>query len=324
MAQSSQPSLFDMDVWPSTANLDTDLDALLATYSPTSIWCSVSGGVDSDAAALWARRRWPTHPLILWHAHLDQMDWPQTSDHLDTLAATLGTAHRMTRQAVYELTGARTPTGHAATRLRRSHDVDRYGPATDHDSNAIPTLLALAMARSGMPPTSSNRWCTSYFKASLCDHDLRAARDHVGPRPILISGERRAESPGRSRKPRAEWRVPLQPSRDRPDGHRVLWLRPIIDQAFHHAAHTVLKAGIPFHPGYALQGETLAGMLDPDRTERGRARLSCVVCIFTNPTHLAHAAAAAPETVLPYIERIETYEHETGYTWQQRGPLEIR
>ena len=318
-----QTSLFDDTPWPSSANPDTDCDALLATYTPTSIWCSVSGGIDSDAAALWARRRWPTRPLVLWHAHLDTMDWPHTSNHLDTLAATLGNARRMTRQAVYERTGALTPTGHAATRLRRSHDVDRDGPATDDDPTAIPTVVSLAMARSGMPPTSSNRWCTSYFKASLCDHDLRAAREQLGARPILISGERRAESPGRSRKPRAEWRVSLQPRRDRPNGHRVLWLRPIIDWQFHHAAQTVLDAGIPFHPGYALQGETLGGMLDSTRPERGRARLSCVTCIFTNHHHLAHAAAEAPALVNPYIQRIQAYERDTGYTWQQRGPLEI-
>ena len=60
---------------------------------PSTIIVSVSGGLDSDYAALWARRRWPNHPLILWHAHLAEMDWPDTPAHLDMLAAALGNCH---------------------------------------------------------------------------------------------------------------------------------------------------------------------------------------------------------------------------------------
>jgi hypothetical protein len=308
--------------WPD-ADPDHDLDRLLGDYTPTAIWASVSGGIDSDAAALWARQRWPTVPIVLWHAHLDQLDWPQTSDHLDTLAAALGNATRMTRQAVYERTGGTTPGGFAAVRLRRSHDVDRYGPAADADPAAITTLWDLVAARGNMPPTKKLRYCTSYLKSQLCDHDLRAARALLGARPLLVSGERWSESDQRSRLPRAVWRVPLEATRRHPGGHRVLWVRPVIDQPLHVITRAVLQAGIPLHPGYALQGESLGRMLDPERPERGRARLSCVTCIFSAGHHLQTAYTNAPTVVGPYIQAVQAYEQTSGRSWQQRGSLDI-
>lgn len=46
-----QTSMFDMP-WPLSMNPNRNIDLLLATYEPTSIWISVSGGIDSDAAAI--------------------------------------------------------------------------------------------------------------------------------------------------------------------------------------------------------------------------------------------------------------------------------
>ena len=87
---------------------------------PTAIVVSVSGGLDSDYAALWARRRWPTKPLILWHAHLEGMDWPETQSHLEQLALVLGNCRIVICQAVYELNGKPTPSGCNGTSLRRT------------------------------------------------------------------------------------------------------------------------------------------------------------------------------------------------------------
>lgn len=315
-------SLFpDADPWCADQPL-----AALATAEPTAIWVSVSGGLDSAAAALWARRRWPTAALTLVHMLLADMEWPEIDDQLDVLAATLGNATVVRRQAIYELTGDQTPTGANATRLRRVHDVDRHGLATDADPAAITTLLDFATkARNGQPPTASMRYCTSYFKSAVCDAMLRQARTagQLGARPVLITGERWAESPQRSRLTRAEWRVPLQPTRRNPQGQRVLWLRPIIDQTFHQVVQAVLAAGLPIPDAYYLQGETLGSLLDPTRDERGRARMSCLCCIFSSPARLQQAARSAPEIVSPHIARIQQYEATTGYSWQQRGPLTI-
>ena len=320
-----QTSLFNTDAsWPLHINPEHNLDTLLATYEPTSIWVSVSGGIDSDVAAVWARRRWPHLPIVLWHAYLAEMDWPQTQDHLELLAIALGNCRLMIQQAVYERTGGTTPGGHESLKLRRSHDVARFGPAADADPAAVKTLWDLVAARSNMPPTSGIRYCTKYLKGQLCDHDLRAHRSELGARPLLLSGERWAESANRADVPRAEWRVPLQPSRKRPEGHAVLWMRPVVDLALHQVTRMVLDAAILPHPGYELQGETLAPMLDPHRPERGRARLSCVTCIFGKQGHLQHAYDIAPDLIGPFVERAQQFEMTSGYTWQQAGPLIIR
>jgi predicted PP-loop superfamily ATPase len=67
---------------------------------PSCIVVSVSGGVDSDASALWARQRWPDHPIILWHSLLAGMDWDETEEHLDLLCESLGNSKRVTVQGV--------------------------------------------------------------------------------------------------------------------------------------------------------------------------------------------------------------------------------
>lgn len=174
---------------------------------PTAIVASVSGGLDSDQTALALRQAYPENRIILWHARLDKMDWPETEDHLDRLAEVIGNAERVTVQAVYELTGGQTPTGYNSTKLRRVHDVSALGPATDDDPNAITNLLDFAeRARNGMPPTKKVRYCTSYFKTAVFDSWLVRNRDRLGPRTVIGSGERWAESTDRSRLPRWEWR----------------------------------------------------------------------------------------------------------------------
>lgn len=67
----------------------------------------------------------------------------------------------------------------------------------------------------------------------------------------------------------------------------------------------------------------LDALLDPRRDETaGRARLSCVRCIFSSPKHVRTALRNAPQIVGPYDERIRQYEATTGYTWAQRGAVE--
>jgi hypothetical protein len=301
---------------------------------PSAIVVSVSGGLDSDYAALWARQRWPNHPLILWHAHLEQMDWPDTPAHLELLAAALGNCRLVICQAVYELNGTTTPGGCQGTTLRRVQlvrDGESYnGPASDDDPAVMLTLLDFARrARSGQPPTRAHRWCTSYFKTRLFDSWARANRAVLGEQSVLLSGERWAESEQRSQVLPWEWRdaISLQPTQKPgaawPRGWRMLWGRPGIALALYEVAEAVIAAGIAPHIGYFDQGETLASLLDPNRDERARARLSCRCCIFSHAHHLQRALDARPEVMGPAIQAIQDYECETGYSWQQRGPLKV-
>lgn len=242
---------------------------------------------------------------------------------------TLGNCRLIACQAVYELNGTSTPSGCHGTSLRRCHIVQDgdawYGPATDDDPAAILTLLDFAVkARKGQPPTRSNRWCTSYFKTRLFDTWARHRRVMLGDRAVLLSGERWAESEQRSRLPAWEWRdaITLQPgNNDWPKGWRMLWVRPGIDQALHEVASAVIAAGIEPHAGYLAQGETLSSLLDPERAEQARARLSCRVCIFSQQQHIQHALDTHPIAMLPAVKAVLDYEQTTGFTWQQRGLL---
>ncbi len=299
--------------------------------TPSAIVVSVSGGLDSDYAALWARQRWPNAPIILWHAYLVLMDWDETLDHLRLLATALGNCHLLVCQAVYELNGTTTPTGCNGTTLRRCHIMQDgetwYGPAADDDPAAILTLLEFARrARNGQPPTKKIRYCTDYFKIRLFNAWARQHRTQLGECAVLLSGERWAESTQRSHLPPWEWRdtIRLQPGNTAwPDGWRMLWVRPGIDKGLHEVAGAVIGAGVELHPGYFAQGETLASLLDPSRAEAGRARLSCRVCIFSQPQHIQHALEAQPTMMLPAVQAIQEYEQITGYSWQQRGRLDV-
>lgn len=310
---------------PATAAVLADLAALrqqLATAAPpTTLVASVSGGLDSDFAALWLRRCYPDRPILLWHAHLPE-DWPQTPAHLLHLAAQLGNCRLLRVQAVYELTGKPTASGYGGTRLRRIHEVDIAGPATDADPAALTSLLDFWTGpRRGMPPTSSTRWCTAYFKTALFDAWVVRHRQELGARPLLVSGERWAESPNRAKLPAWEGRLPLQPGRTWPEGWRMTWLRPGIALPFHAVAQAVLAASITPHPAYFLQGETLETLCDPTRVERGRARVSCRVCIFGQARHIQTALDRSPATMAALVAEIQAREQQTGRTWQQRGAL---
>lgn len=163
----------------------------------------MSDGLDSDYAAQWARQRWPRHPLILYHAHLEQMDWPDTPAHLEMRAAALGSRRLVICQAVYEQSGTTTPSGCQGTTLRRIQIVrdgaNYNGPANDDDPTVILTLLDFARrARNGQLPTRHYRWCTSYFRTRLFDSWARTRRARLGEQSVLLSGERWAESAQRS------------------------------------------------------------------------------------------------------------------------------
>ena len=287
---------------------------------PSAVVVSISGGNDSVATAVWARQRWPASHIVLWHAFLTA-DWPQTDALIDDVAVCIGNASRVTLQAVYALDGSTTPGGFRGTHLKRVQDVGRAGPAVAAPDEIVTLLDFARLARNGLPPTAKLRYCTDYFKRRLCNWWLQEHRRWLGPRAVLLSGERRAESSGRSTLPAYQWRCGLQPTPAWPAGWRCLWARPLLDLRLHEVARLVVEAGAPIHPAYFLQGETVAGMLDPRRNERGRARLSCVCCIFSHQRHISSALMNAPELVQPYVDDVQQFEREMGYSWQQRGPL---
>ena len=292
---------------------------------PSAVVVLVSGGIDSAATALWARRQYPNAPITVFHNFLAGMDWPHTDSTIMHLAEHINAQHVIYAQAVYALTGEKTPSGCNATTLRRLHiardDQQWHGAAVAQDESEMLTLLDFAQrARNGQPPTKKIRYCTSYQKASPTNRWLQENKEALGTSAIILSGERAAESPGRS------MLVPTEMRFEAKTGWNCLWHRPILDLKWHEVVGMTVQANpLLIHPGYFLQGETLAAMLDTERCERGRARLSCMRCIFSRDEHVETARQNAPEIMAPADAAITKYESETGFTWRQRdAPLRVK
>lgn len=292
---------------------------------PSAIVMLVSGGIDSIATALWARQQYPNAHIYIFHNHLEGMDWPQTDTVITALADHIGNCSVIAVQAVYSLTGEQTPAGCNATRLRRLHVVRHnskwFGPAVTQDESEMLTLLDFGLrARLGQPPTKKIRWCTSYQKQSPTNRWLQQNQHVLGSTALLLSGERAAESFSRSELVQTEMRFEAK------TGWNILWHRPVLDKKWHEVVRMVVEANASLiHPGYFIQGETLTTMLDPDRCERGRARLSCMRCIFSRQEHIETARQNAPLIMAPADAAIAAFETEGGYRWEQRNaPLRVR
>ncbi len=317
-----QARMFVPEPPPTFCTPDTGTATLYV--DPTALVVSASGGLDSDATALWVRKTWPEHRIIMLYFGLPCADWATTPAHLEEFADTIGNCTIYNLQAVHELTGAQTPTGMNSTRLRRVHDF-ADGPITDNDPAVITSLLDFTRrARLNNPPTKAIRWCTKFFKSLTSDAWCRQHRALLGDRAILFTGERHAESDDRATLNHWEWRdIGLQPCKAWPEGWNLLWVRPVIERRLHEVARMVYDAGISLNESYIAQGESWETVLNPARDERGRARHSCSVCIFTRQEHLATALARRPDLVAGQVAEVLAFEAETGKTWQQRGPLGV-
>lgn len=139
---------------------------------------------------------------------------------------------------------------------------------------------------------------------------------------MLATGKRWAESSDRARLPPWEWRGEIGPSSRFPEGWKALWIRPVLDLRYSEVVRRVIAAGLAPHPGYFAQGETLESMRNEWRDERGRARLSCVCCIFTRGAHLRNAKTIAPDSAQPAIDAVRAFEARTGKTWRQGESLD--
>ena len=76
-------------------------------------------------------------------------------------------------------------------------------------------------------------------------------------------------------------------------------------------------AGIEPHPAYALQGMSDREMYESD--EEGGPRLSCRICFFSHPEHLAMTARLPHSRAL--FRRVITFEKRTGLSWHPRQPV---
>ena len=215
---------------------------------------SHSGGKDSQAMTILLSRIVPRDQLVAVHAPLGEVEWPGTIEHIE---ATL-------------------PVGVPLI----------FAPIASGK-----TLLERVEER-GLWPSNSARWCTSDFKTSPIQRELRRylkTRPRFGGRLVNAMGMRAQESPARARK--APWR---RNDRMSVAGREVRDWLPIFDLTTEDVFRIIRDAGQTPHPAYL----------------QGMSRMSCVFCIMASRSDLRTAAQLQPDL----YRRYAALERRIGHT----------
>ena len=201
----------------------------------------------------------PRDQLVAVHAPLQGADWPGTLEHV-----------RATLPAGVPLILAPIASGRS---------------------------LLEAIERRGRFPSPSIRWCTSNYKRTPIERELRRhLRANPRHRGMLVNamGMRADESPARARK------TPWKPNARNSKAGRAWfdWL-PIFDFCEDDVFDVIRRAGQRPHPAYAM----------------GMSRLSCSFCIMASRSDLRTAARLRPRLYRTYAE----LERRIGHTLSPSG-----
>ena len=213
-----------------------------------------SGGKDSQAMTILLSRIVPRDQLIVVHAPLGQVEWPGTFEHIER-----------TMPTGVPLIFARTASGKS---------------------------LLDKIEKRGRFPSSSVRFCTSDFKRTPIERELRRylkANPRFEGRLVSAMGLRRDESAARARK--TPWKRSDRNSR----AGRIWfdWL-PIFDLSTDDVFRIIRDAGQSPHWAYAA----------------GMSRLSCSFCILASRSDLRRAAQLRPDLYRKYA----ALEQRIGHT----------
>ena len=215
---------------------------------------SSSGGKDSQAMTILLSRAVPREQLLVVHAPLGEVEWPGTIEHIE---ATLPV------------------------------DV----PLIFAPVSSGKTLLDRVEER-GLWPSNSARWCTSDFKRTPIERELRRylkAHPRFGGRIVNAMGMRASESPARSKL--TPWRRSDRNSRAGREWYD--WL-PVHGLARAQVFRIIRDAGQSPHWAYAA----------------GMSRLSCSFCILASRADLCRAAELRPRLYRQYVD----LERRIGHT----------
>ena len=210
---------------------------------------SSSGGKDSQAMTILLSRIVPREQLLVVHAPLGEVEWPGTIEHIE----------------------ATIPPGVPLI----------LAPVAEGK-----TLLERVEER-GLWPSSSARWCTSDFKRTPIERELRRylkAHPGFGGRIVSAMGMRAAESPARAK--RDPWRRNERNSRA---GREWFDWLPIHGLSTAEVFRVIAYAGQSPHWAYAA----------------GMSRLSCSFCIL---------ASRADELRPDLYREYAALERRTGHT----------
>ena len=213
-----------------------------------------SGGKDSQCMTILLSRVIPHEQLLVVHAPLGEVEWPGTIAHIE-------------RTIPPDVPLVLAPVASGKTLLERIEER-------------------------GMFPSSAARWCTSDFKRTPIERELRRylkAHPRFGGRIVSAMGMRAAESPARSTL--APWRRSDRNSRA---GREWFDWLPIHGFGKADVFRIIRDAGLSPHWAYAA----------------GMSRLSCSFCILASLPDLRRAAERRPGLYREYV----ALERRIGHT----------
>ena len=132
------------------------------------------------------------------------------------------------------------------------------------------------------------RWCSASAKVDVCDSAVANDPRLHDACVLVVTGERREESPARSRYAAAQVRHGTNRRR------RVDHWRAVLDWSESEVWALIRRHRVRPHPAYAL----------------GFSLVSCLTCIFHDADGWASVKDAAPER----LDRVATREREMGHT----------
>lgn len=213
-----------------------------------------SGGKDSQAMTILLSRLVPADQLLLVHAPLGIVEWPETIDHIEA-----------TRPSRVPLILA--PLASGKSLLDRIEDRGRF-------------------------PDKKRRWCTSDFKRTPIERELRRylkANPRFAGRIVNCLGHRADESPDRAS--RSPWSFNARNSKA---GRQWFDWMPIHHVSEADVFRVIRTAGQQPHWAYAA----------------GMTRLSCSFCILASRQDLRRAAELRPDLYRRYAR----LERQLGHT----------
>ncbi len=257
----------------------------------TRVVVSTSGGKDSLAALLVALDHFPPKQIEIWHQRIDGdglqfMDWSVTPRYVQLLGELLGVP-------VYEQWRVGGFRGELLRQNARPAPVRFVRDQQEYQ--VVPTRAGINTRRRwpAVSPNLSLRWCSGALKIDVTARALTNDPTLQGTvekpvRLLFLTGERREESPNRSRY------AALEPHRTDSRSRHVLHWRPVIDWTEAEVWNKIRGANVLPHPAYML----------------GFGRVSCEGCIFHGPAGWRRIAELDPDRFAE-IARIEQELHHT-------------
>lgn len=282
-----------------------------------------SGGKDSTAAYFKLLELGvPKNKIELWHHDIDgknkerRMDWPCTQEYVKAFAEREKVTLRVSWRdqgfwgEVYRV-GASYPirymqdgevkTCSQSKQQLRSQEL-REQLADDFTEEEFEELKSYGY-RMKFPAKAGDlmrRWCSGYLKIDVAAATIRNLETISKDKKILIvSGERRGESSGRSKYNEME----IHRSNATAKAHRLVHQRrAVIDYSERDVWEVIKRNRTTPHPCYSA----------------GWNRCSCMMCIFSLPRHWAGIRELFPEE----FEAVKNDEERLGFTLDNKKGLE--